>query len=353
MMKRWSPLPLLFLLLFLGSCSDDEDENAPNLSESSRSKVTLLVSVNGLGDHGYNDCIARGVMTFAQSYSTDLSLLYPDDEEEARMMLNNWIENEGVGDSSVLIVNNTYESLIEEEKLANLGTGSRVLIVDGQRTSLPANVYNLRICRYGTSYLIGTMVQEFDALVLMAMPNYANIDEARNGFLAGYEKYKHAQVDSRTIYIADDEKGFANPDQAHHLMEDYADDDFIFPLAGGSVSGVIHYLNNNFFSMALMVGMDTDQSAKSSRVPFSMVVHIDRLLMDYLEDWKRGGDWQQQAVFGMEEQAIEVVMNDSFGDDLNVLDPRCYIEAFEDYFQSYFHEAKSVEADYMIKTFER
>ena len=343
----------LLLLLVLGSCSDDDDQGTSQQTIPTQSKITPIVSLNGLGDNGYNDKIARGVMTFANTHAIEMSLLYPSDISYAKYMVNNWIKTDGVRDSSILIVNNSYESMIDVDALNQLGKGSKILVIEGQGDFHSPHLYNLRICRYGASYLIGTMAQEFDALVLMAMPDYAIIDEARNGFLAGYEKYKHERVNSRTLYIAEDESGFANPEKAHHLMEEYVYDDFIFPLAGGSVSGVVHFLNNDYFALALMAGMDSEQSGESPRVPFSMVVHIDKLLTDYLEAWKKGDEWQHHAVFGLNEQAVEIVMNERFGYDLNIWDDRCSLEKFENYHRLYVNEAKELESDYISNIFER
>ena len=56
----------------------------------------------------------------------------------------------------------------------------------------------------------------------------------------------------------------------------------------------------------LMVGMDTDRSGQSSCIPFSVVIHIDDILFDYLTEWRNGKPWATTQTKGLEEQAIEI-----------------------------------------------
>lgn len=44
------------------------------------------------------------------------------------------------------------------------------------------------------------------------------------------------------------------------------------------------------FSTMLVAGMDVDCSAFSGRIPFSVVIHIDRIIENYLTDWIAGKD---------------------------------------------------------------
>lgn len=339
---------LWILVAVMTGCSDDETVVADNLSTQDR-KVSLLLSVGGLGDNGYNDCIAQGVMRFTKSTNTDLSLLSPDDADEARNMFSAWIDRDGLRDSSVLIVDNTYEALIPDDMTGKLGKGSRILVVDGMSETYPAGVSSVRICRYGASYLAGAMSQEFDAIVMMAMPGFPILEEAKNGFLHGYGKYKKEGVGSKVVYLADDASGFAMPDKAHHLLSEIASDQMIFPLMGGSVAGVVNYLNSDIFALPLLIGMDSDMAGMSSRIPFSLTVHIDRILNGYLDNWIKGEDWDKVNTYGLHNGGMEIVVSEDFRKYLNIWDDRYDGDEFENYKSIYIQEAEAMENDYLKK----
>ena len=74
-----------------------------------------------------------------------MSLLYPSDISYAKYMVNNWIKTDGVRDSSILIVNNSYESMIDVDALNQLGKGSKILVIEGQGDFHSPHLYNLRI----------------------------------------------------------------------------------------------------------------------------------------------------------------------------------------------------------------
>ena len=193
------------------------------------------------------------------------------------------------------------------------------------------------------------------AMVLLVPVSVVSAAPKGYGFrYAGVTVYVHGKASGLIDKMGEPNKKSKSKSCAYDGEDiKYVYDDFIFPLAGGSVSGVVHFLNNDYFALALMAGMDSEQSGESPRVPFSMVVHIDKLLTDYLEAWKKGDEWQHHAVFGLNEQAVEIVMNERFGYDLNIWDDRCSLEKFENYHRLYVNEAKELESDYISNIFER
>lgn len=340
-------LLLIAVMAFSNSCS--KDEGVQDVSLDGKGKVSLLASVNGLGDNGYNDGIANGVMSFCNATKTNLSILRPEKQDEAKRMFDNWVATEGVQDSSILIINNAYESFITPQSIVGLGTGCQIFVLDGLQESYPDGVSNVRICRYGASYLAGAMSQKFDALLMLAMPNYPILEEAKEGFLAGYNKYKEQGRKDEIVYIADDESGFANPDSAHHLLSEKAYDQMIFPLLGGSVSGVVNYLNYDVFAMPLMIGMDIDQSNQCSRVPFSLVIHTDNIVQNLLAKWKSGEDWASLKVCDLANSYVEIILNADFQKYLNIWDDRYEDDIFSIYYEKYLPEALEAENKYLSK----
>ena len=73
------------------------------------------------------------------------------------------------------------------------------------------------------------------------------------------------------------------PDSAYRWASKM-DELFVYPLAGGSNNGIYKSSRDMLFSTMLVAGMDVDCSAFSGRIPFSMVIHIDRIIENYLTD---------------------------------------------------------------------
>ena len=61
MIKRWY-LYTALLLACTACSSDDDTTTAP--PQRGKPSVTLLASLEGLGDNGYNDCMVNGIFGF-------------------------------------------------------------------------------------------------------------------------------------------------------------------------------------------------------------------------------------------------------------------------------------------------
>ena len=121
-------------------------------------------------------------------------------------------------------------------------------------------------------------------------------------------------------YLTDTESGFASAETAYKFMFNYIyefDGDLlfdvsVFPLLGGSGSGVIRAINDIRLTTSIVVGMDVDQSALSQYIPFSVVTRIDRVLSDYLTDWREGRDWPGTQVLGLKDGATDIVLSGTY-----------------------------------------
>ena len=289
-------LSLTFSLLLLAACSkDDELEH----DSTGLATVTYLTTPNGLGDNGYNDAAAEGIFGFAHATGTRLRLLQPENTEEAQTMYRQWLTDNAAKDSAVLILGSSvYETIArqtsaaEQDRLQSLQErGGRVLLFESDADI--EGISTVMITRYGVSYLAGAMSQDFNALVLSALKDSPLLDEAVSGFLAGYNAHHAEGTEAEVRYLSDSEAGFAMPDSAYHLMaariaQTFVYRDMIFPLLGGSGIGVLRAMNDEEANLGLVIGMDVDQSAFSSRVPFSMVIQIGEVLHRYLDAWIAG-----------------------------------------------------------------
>ena len=152
--------------------------------------------------------------------------------------------------------------------------------------------------------------------------------------------------------MADGENGFAMPDSAYHVIYNrvgntWDNGEMIFPLLGGSERGVIKYLNSDELATALMVGMDVDHTGQSSRIPFSMIIHIGDVLKDYLNAWFLGEEWPETQILGLSEGAVEISLTPNFAENLIMVDERYESdEIFKKLYTQYYNEAIIKEKNY-------
>lgn len=320
----------LFVLVALSSCSGKNDDAT---GEQKRATVTFMVTPNGLGDNGYNDEAAEGVFAFAFQTGTRLHMLQPGSEEEAGQMYSRWLLENAEKDSVVLIIGSSvYEqearkvSAAHQARLASLRQhGGRVLLFETEAAIDGINT--MSVSRYGASYLCGAMSGSFDALVLSAVKGNPLLEVSIDGFMEGYNAHHSGDTNAEVVYLSDNASGFAMPDSAYHVMSARIAGspvyrDMVFPLLGGSGIGVLRAMNDEEANLGLIIGMDVDQSALSSRVPFSLVVHTGEVLHRYLDDWLRGVEWPATSKAGLADGGTDIMLHPSFYENNVPMDDR-------------------------------
>ena len=311
---------VLIYAFFFSSCSSD-DESDPMTDYHLH--ITVINSIGGLGDMGYNDQIMSGIMHFYEANDVSMNLVRPNKKEEADQAFQQWqAETRDNGKSLLVLAGSEYETLVAANNVA-LAENQQVLLVESKNKNLPEGVSTFYINRYGASYLAGCMAKEHEAAtIIAAMPHNSTLEEAIAGFSDGYRT--HSQKEAQVVYLADDESGFNMPDKAYQTMGDIYNA-FVFPLAGGSNTGVYKYSREASFYLPLIVGMDTDCSMYSDRIPFSMIIHINKVVEQYLTDWLNDVPLEKNQVFGLESGMIDIVMSPVFYRNMDV---------WEDYYDS-------------------
>lgn len=331
---------IMFICLF--TCCKDETGNIyiPN-----HQHLTLITSASGLGDMGYNDQIMSGIMHFYEANEVSMNLVRPNKTEEAKQALQKWqAETKDKGKSLLVLAGNEYETLVTTGNL-NLSENQQILLFESKNQNLPEGVNTFHINRYGASYLAGCMAKEHEAATIVAaMPEDPILEESIQGFTDGYQAHNNNRV--KLVYLSDNEEGFAMADSAYRVASEIRNA-FIFPLAGGSNSGIYKYSRERDFYLPLIVGMDTDCSMYSDRVPFSMVVHIDKVIEQYLTDWMNDVPMEKNQMFGLESGMIDIALSPVFYRNLDIWEN--YYEN-EDYwanaYQSHKAEAMGKEEEY-------
>lgn len=304
-MKIISIYKLILVALLCGaavSCNDDTSpEDAPKLMHH----ITFVCPLGGLGDNGYNDMILRGVMRSYEALGYGLSIVYPDDKEQVSELISDFCNSSLDGSNLLLLADNSYASLLRKDAVTAPKNGE-ILIADEKSDDFGEGVKSFYINRYGAFYLAGKMAAPHRAAcVIAAMPGDARLDEAIRGFKDGYGKETDVE------YLADDSKGYDLPDKAYRIAAQY-ENSFIIPLAGGSNSGVYKYSREKDFYLSLVAGIDTDCQSLSHRVPFSIVISIDRIMESLITDWYNGGLDDTRYTFGLADGAVDIVVSELF-----------------------------------------
>ena len=297
-------------VLSWSSCS--EEDALPATNGELHPTITLVTSIGGMGDNGYNDLILGGVMDFAQRQNIALSVVSPRNIDEARAALDDYCAANTI-DRSLLILGASELEVLLQDSLPPLTDTQSILLCESEKENLPARVHTVSLRRYGAAYLCGRMAGECpEACVVAACPDEPTLQPAIEGFIQGYAQ---AEGKAATVtYLADDITGFNAPEKAYAAMTRLSWDAFVFPLAGGSASGIYKYVREEMFSGMLVAGMDVDCSAYSTRTPFSLTLDIDRLLYRWLDDWTQGRDIAPHTEYGMAEGYVNVTVNPDFFD---------------------------------------
>ncbi|MGN0281552.1 MAG: hypothetical protein ACI4B3_04530 [Prevotella sp.] len=329
------------------SCGDDETAETPAAYKASGKSLTVVCSIGGLGDNGYNDNIMEGLMDFYNTHDVVLHIAHPESIDDALSVYESWLLSSA--DSSLLVfAGSEYQDIPDASD--NLG-GKKVLIMESTRSDLPEGASVAKIQRYGASWLSGLMVAKGRTVVVKAMDGDEMVDDAAKGFIDGYSAY--SDYTPYTIVLSDNYDGFSMPNQAYSAisdlyskeLDDLEDSSYsfstIFPLAGGSNIGLQR------FSFAMnrlcgIIGMDRDISSLSDWTPFSVVIRSGDLLRDLVTLWHEGSDIPSSVVYGLDSKYIDIVTNPTtsvfFGTWDDDLFPRLKSE--------YFDEAVRKEAEY-------
>ena len=294
---------LMAVLLMAAACSEvDEPEGSPEVVP----QVIFLFSPGGLGDLSYNDCILSGVQQFKKARpDVDVFMYSPPSVEVAERIFTDWLKRPGSNIPVAFVLASS-----DYEPLADMYVGEypltpnkHLLLFESDRDYGADRIHTFRISMYGASFLAGVTAAECagekGAMVLLGSASDSPIEAARYGFADGYGR------DYALEYLADDWHGFIMAPEAYRKMGAWAADyGFVFPVAGGSNIGIYRY-SREYADCPYLAGMDVDQSEYSDRITGSVVKHLDRLILEYLEEWLSSGTMPPSRVYGLESGYVD------------------------------------------------
>ncbi|MFR9650101.1 MAG: BMP family ABC transporter substrate-binding protein [Rikenellaceae bacterium] len=330
-MKIVVNIALLLLSLWIGGCSKDSlGVETPEV----QNHVTILFSLSGVGDNGYNDLALTGVLTAQRDNDIELHLLYPTSQEEAGEFISDWVDyGSSEGKKSLLILaSSDYETLVEEYIPDDVLESRDVLLFESKNQEL--NVSKFMISMYGTSYLAGAITPVFgeNAAVITANDFDSTINDAAQGFYDGFIYGGGGGYVRESL--SDSWDGYAMSSEAYILTAELSKQaSFIFPLAGGSNLGVFRY-TRDYPDGIYTSGVDVDQAGYSTQVAFSVMKHLDLLLEDYIDMWLNDITLPRDKVYGMESGYIELSLSPN------------YQELCSDRYNTYINQAILKEQEY-------
>lgn len=294
-------LTILLTTGVLSSCSHTEELEP----EAPDPQIVFLFSPGGLGDMSYNDRILEGVQRFKIEHGeVDVYIYSPESISEAEKIFSDWLVRPE-SDIPVLFVlgSSDYEPMAERHLTErDLTPNKSILIFESKTQYKDEHIHTFQISMYGASYLAGACAKEITdgvPLVLLANDTDSPIGIAKDGFIAGYGSECDVE------YLAEDWTGYVAATKTYQKMTGWsAKYGFIFPVAGGSNSGLYRY-SREFGNAPYLAGMDIDQSGLSDKITGSVVKNIDRLIYEYLKEWTATGTMPEDAFYGLESGYVD------------------------------------------------
>lgn len=310
---KWN---FLFLIVFLcAACSNDSDTE--ELS-SDKFHVDILFSTSGLGDSGYNDAILYGIQQASKKYNFKLNFHQPKTVEAGWKFYQEWQDETDDGIKRLFIfASSDYENKLREHipmKKENMD----VLFFESERPI--ENIASFRLNMYGASYYVGKLAGRIvnSAASLMANPYDALITESEKGFRAGFTSENDNEYEVFYLAKANNE-GYNLPDKAYRVSYDiFQKHTFVWPLAGGSNSGVFRY-TREYPKSIFTAGVDSDMSSFSNSIICSLVKRMDLVLENYLHSWINGEQLPEFVVYGLDTDYIQVNISANYQESLSEL----------------------------------
>lgn len=313
---------IFFVVALLTSCAKgdviyiDDDEEWLN---DQRPLVFFLYEEDDLGDLGYADNVYRGVVRASDSNNLLLSCVETSSDIfeitfEAFLSILSNIE----GDRKVLVVvfNKGYEKIYHsyEDSIRQIDNVD-ILFVESGDTTL--SCYTLNCKDYGAYYLAGCVVGKgFSDVsrILLVSANAQNkmLEGMRQGFSDGIVA-TNREIEVSNYYISDSSNNGYN---AEDILYEYSDEinkeyQMVVPLCGGSIQGLLRYNRENTESF-YTVGVDVDMQAYSSKVPFSVVKRLDKVVEEWINRWVKGENQERHQSYGLADPYIGIVVSDDY-----------------------------------------
>ena len=97
----------------------------------SDARITMILSVSGQGDNGYNDLITQSIMRFYNHHEVSLSMQHPYSLGEAKELVKRWLALQS-DKKELLVLSADYVELADSE-IRTLADNQKVLLFEARR----------------------------------------------------------------------------------------------------------------------------------------------------------------------------------------------------------------------------
>lgn len=286
------------LALLATSCGDDGGDTGNGGTTAKGVAVGVVYDIGGKGDQSFNDSAYAGLQKAVKDLGVKGTDLEPDKGGENREQLLRQLA-EG-GNKLVIGVGFLFSDAIAKAAKDNAGTN--FAIVDGNLTTVPTNVADLRFSEEQGSYLVGAVAalhSKTGNVGFIGGVDTPLIKKFEAGFIAGAKKI-NANVKIQTKYITSppDFSGFNDPAKGKEIaLAMYgAGADVVYAAAGGSGSGMFEAakeVSEKSSKKVWGIGVDSDQyntvdPKLKDYVLTSMLKRVDVAVFNTIESQVKG-----------------------------------------------------------------
>lgn len=322
LMRSIHPLAnLLFFYMLLIICACNAEQESVDAFQ-----VKILYPLSGLGDRSFADSLYEGVVKAGLHVNFEKTEIMSNDADEAKKTYTSWIQNQAENTELIIAAGVDYAGFITE---SGCELNNRKLLYMDYKLEQCDNIRNVIYKTYAPSFLAGVAAMEVSQTGKAAIIGGMDIDpvnEFIEGFKAGVE-YAGGTI-TETRYISQNNDGFWSAEKAKEIaMELYEEVDVIFPVAGGSNTGVFEATKAE--DGRYTFGIDSDQSFWGKTVILGSVVkHLDLSVEEAITDF--ADDTLETGIFymGIEEGKTDFLLNDYFAHLKPVIDA-AYLKAVE------------------------
>lgn len=315
------------LMLTASACSRANEPALPEITP----QIVFLFSPGGLGDMSYNDCIFEGVQKFKKSHpEVDIFLSSPPDMETAERIYSDWLKRPGSNIPVLFVLaSSDFEALVDKYlDLYQLSDNKSLLLFESLKVYENPRIRTFQISMYGASYLAGITARscagDSRSLILLGSSTDVPTFSARDGFIDGL-----GSPDYDVQAFADDWSGYVMAPEAYRSMSTWARQyGFIFPVAGGTNSGIYRYSRENN-DCPYLAGMDVDQSDLSPKITGSVVKLFDNLVEEYFTDWLTTGEMPESQIYGLDSGYVDWVISQRYESQLREITELYRLKAIE------------------------
>lgn len=312
-----------------------------DIPEDTRSIVYFIYKEGSLGDLGYVDALYHGIAKAVNDGNMLLSLAeLPGDTSKIDSVFSCYlskIEKVGTNRKSLIVIaNDNLEPMLHHyEGVFKENSPVSVLLTEPQDTTLP--VYSIRFLGYGACYQAGRITAQClsdvnDILIVNANPNTNGLADMRKAFTQGIEEGKvraGREINIDNYYISNTSGGYDEAEKLYQMAYDLDKKyQLVLPICGGTVQGILRYNRehpNSFYT----IGMDADLQQYSSKVPFSVVKHVDKGVEDWIARWDKGEQLEKHISLGLSSGYTELVIADKYKEKLGDAAKQVYQTAIE------------------------